>query len=550
MGAMGDAERRPNGSSGADGGRRGLGLALAVALAVRLGGLFWGLPDDSQRWSFHPDEYRLVDAAARVVAEPTLHPTRFQYGSLAVYLPALAGAPFAWAGLLESPRGWHLVGRLVSLVAALGTVWATWALARRLVGPSAAGVAALALALAPGHALLSTWATPDAPATLCVTLALAATAAAIDADGRRATRALLLAGLAAGLAAGVKYSAGAVALAPVAAALFAVRAPDVATRLARGSGAGALSLVVFAAVTPHAFLSTDEFLKDLEYELVTHPRHGHGNLFEATGDGWSHHLVANLPYLLGWPLAVAGLVGLVPLARRGGRGGRVTVGFALLLFAALGTSQVRFMRYLLPLAPILCVAAGAALAGGARPRAPWRRLAVAMLLGYTALLAALQLAALADSDPRECALAHLEAELPNGALIGTTVVPTFFHPPFVAENGGPRIKPRFDAGVAAGETPFRFAKPTRLDAAALGRAPLDAFVLSEFDWREELRLGEPGAERFAAALDRRFGEPTRFVGLGPTARRLFGLGLAPAPHDWLYPFQEVLVWKRRSLTDP
>ncbi|WP_419191812.1 glycosyltransferase family 39 protein [Engelhardtia mirabilis] len=524
------------------GGRGGLWVALGLGLLLRLAGMGWGLPGEGHLWSFHPDEYRLVDAARRVATEPTLHPTRFQYGSLAVYLPAALGAPLAWLGVIDGPRGWHLVGRTVSLIAGLVAIGATWALARRLLGGAAATVAALALAVAPGAALLSAWATPDAPATAFVVLALASTARALDPGEGRPGRWLLIAGVVGGLAAAVKYSAGAVVLAPVVAAWIGVGAASARTRLARALLAGLASLATFAGCTPHAFLSSAEFLRDLEYELVQHPRSGHGNLFEATGDGWSYHLVTNLPFLLGWPLLAVGVIGLVPLARRGGRGGLIAAGFGLLVFGLLGTSKVRFMRYLLPLAPVLCVAAGALIAGRAERLTSARRLAATVLLVTTGALSTLQASALLAPDPRQRALEFCETELEPGALIGTTVVPTFFHPPFVRENGGPKLKPRFEARLAAGDSPFTFAAPTGFDPAVLSREAADAFVASEFDWREELRLDDPEARAFLAALDARYGAPQRFAGISPALRRLFSFGLSPAPHDWLYPFQEVWVW--------
>ncbi|MEO0650168.1 MAG: glycosyltransferase family 39 protein [Planctomycetota bacterium] len=510
--------------------RHRLGLVLALALLVRCLGLGWGLPHAEQGWSYHPDEYRLADAAARVVEEPTLHPTSFKYGSLAVYLPAAVGAPLAWTGLVHDARGWHLVTRGVSVVLGVATVAAVWLLARRLVGPRAAPVAALALALAPGHALLSGYATPDVPSTFFVTLALWFAVRGLEPGGERALWASAAAG---GLAAAIKYGAGAVVLAPLVAALASPRERPLAHRARTAIGLGLASVAVFAACLPAAVTDWKKFTADLEYELILHPRAGHDNLFTDTGDGWTYHLTANLPYLLGWPLVAVALVGCVLLARRG-LGGALVVGFALVLFALLGSSEVRFMRYLTPILPALCVGVGAlALTRG--------RLAAQGAIAYAALLTTAQAVGLLLPDPRDRALAFVESELAPHAAIGTVETPTFFHPPFTPENGGPGIRKRFRAALEAGASPYRFPKPTGLDATALATRDLDAFALSEHDWRDALRLDDPHARAFLDALDARFPSRTTFHGLPGRLRRCFDWGVRPTPHDWLYPFMEQTI---------
>jgi 4-amino-4-deoxy-L-arabinose transferase-like glycosyltransferase len=520
-------------------GRGALWVVLGLALAFRLCGLWWGLPSADRHWSFHPDEYRLADAAARVVEEATWHPSSFQYGSLAVYLPALTGAPLAGLGVVEGVGDWHLITRLVSLALGLATVAMVWALGRRLLGPQGALAATCALALAPGHALLSAFATPDVPSGAFVIAALLCTVIALDDVERGGTgRSLWLAAAAGGLAAAVKYGVGLVVLAPIAAALL-VRGPErLAERAVRALGLGLLSLGVFAACMPAALWNLSEFLHDLEYELVLHPRAGHDNLFTATGDGWSYHLSTNLPYLLGWPMVLAALAGSLVLVRRGDRRAWIVIGFGALLFVLLGSSQVRFMRYMTPLLPVLAVGVGALATTRLRPLA-WAAIA------YGGLLSTVQATALLVQDPRDQALARLEERLPEGSAVGTVEVPSFFHPAFVSENGGPKLWKRFRDALARGESPFRFPKATGIDADELVARELDAFVLSEHDLADELRLGEPAAARFIDALEARFPRVESFVGLGPRARRLFDWGVGRTPHDWLYPFLEQRVYFAR-----
>ena len=115
--------------------------------------------------------------------------------------------------------------------------------------------------------------------------------------------------------------------------------------------------------------------------------------------------------------------------------------------------------------------------------------------------------------------------------------------PFTPENGGPRIRKRFRAELDAGASPFRFPRPTELDAGELRTRSIGAFALSEHDWRDEVRLGEPEAIEFLQALDARFERVESFYGMTPRRRRLFDWGVRPTPHDWLYPFLEQRVYR-------
>ena len=170
---------------------------VGVALAVRLPGFTWGLPDSTHLFSYHPDEYHSLRGLFSLVLAGDLNPHFFNYGSLYLYLVIVAvlllhpgAALTAWAEQMLSGqaqpllREWTLDARLVSLVASLATVYVVYLLARRLAEPAEASpagrrgaalfpvAAAGLMALAPLAALTARYGTVDATQTLFICLAL------------------------------------------------------------------------------------------------------------------------------------------------------------------------------------------------------------------------------------------------------------------------------------------------------------------------------------------------------------------------------------------
>lgn len=517
--------------------RAALPGVVTLALVVRLLGLTWGLPDATHYFSFHPDEFDIAGRALRILNTGSWDPEFFNYGSLPIYLTAIVSWPFHAAGFVQTVTGTHVVARLLSIVAGAATALVAARIAARFVPAPYAVFAALAVACAPGHALHSGFATPDAITTCLVAVALLLAIRALEG----APRAFALAGAVAGFAAGTKYAAGLVLVAPLLAALLAPG--GVRRRLARVAAAAGAALAAFLAAVPYALLTPARFLADVRYELLVHPREGHLDIFTRTGDGWSHHLLANLPYVLGPPLLVLALAGVVVMAMRRRPAGVVLLAFALPYFAGLGLSQVRFLRYTLPLVPVLAVAAAVALdayRGTSLARRIRPAIAGAAAVGYAAALTLLQVSALLAPDPRTRAARWIAANAPPGSTVGLASIPWFHTAAVTPWNGGERSLPRFNATPAA----WRFVVCGEWDTATLRAERPYLFLMSEFEWREAERLRTPQALAFLAALDRAYLPAARFEGIAPGPRRLFGRGFAP--HDWLYPFAEVRVWRRRD----
>jgi hypothetical protein len=188
--------------------RRLVLAASALALALNLAGIGWGLPS-----RFHPDEK--ADVVATMVRERRLLPDSYVNPSLPLALAAPVVA-FQQAVLGSRPSPWSdplLAVRVLSALAGAVAVLLLGLAAAR-VRPSAGVVAPLLLALAPGVVNLCHFATPEA--WVLATTSLVLLLAVRHLEGRAPAWAL---GLGLGLAVSTKYTAAALGV-PVLAALW------------------------------------------------------------------------------------------------------------------------------------------------------------------------------------------------------------------------------------------------------------------------------------------------------------------------------------------
>lgn len=498
-----------------------------LALAVRFIGFGWGLPNAGRFGSYHPDESvgQIVGAVVSV-SGGDLNPHFFNYPSLSIY--ATTAVYFVLSGLgLNTQAGqqiypWPLVrdiivaGRIFSALCGAGCAVCVWGMARQVGLQRGAVLSGVLLALCPGLVQHSHFATVDVPATFFVSACLWATLAAFNSE-KSNSKLWLVAGVLAGLATGAKYNAGIVVVAPLVALYLAHkegREKKVTRKFLLLIGLAALAFLVS---TPYALLSPREFWGDSSkqmgfgYELLVHPRQGHGEIFTGTGLGWWYHFTFNLPFVLTWPLLIAGLIGAVFACKE--RRHFPLIAFALVYFLIIGASNVRFMRYTFLLVPPLLVWASVA---ASRVRMPqiW-----ACLLGICALWGTKDvLVPLVSVDPRDQAAAYMKQVGGTPTLIDK---PWFFTPPFQPRNLN---------------TPVPGVKVVGFDASKIDPRT-DTLAVCDYEWREQLRLRPNGAEA-------KFGEnilkngtlfqPFRFAPLP---------GREWEPHDYLY--THPLVWVHR-----
>lgn len=382
---------------------------VLIALALRLWAIDFGLPMAEAR----PDEMTIAFQAMKF-GRGDLNPHSFNYPSLFKYVVfGIFGAYYAigraighFAGqedflraFFDGAVSFRLLMRLFS--ALMGTVGVAL-LAR---GPGGLWSAAL-LAVAFLHVRDSHFGVTD------ITMVTLATAAVLAADRLRTDgtlKAALIAGALAGLATSTKYNA---ALLCVPIAIAGALSSGPAVKLV---GAAAIAMVAaFLLGTPFALLDLPTFVRDFRYELG-HLAEGH---YVDVGNGWAHHLTASLRYGLGVPLLAAGLFGVVVAFVEDRRRAAVIFAFPILYYVAIGRGETAFYRYILPVVPFLCMAAGGLVARLQRTRGTPSAALFAAALAAPILMSSVQaLRLMAAGDTRDAMGAWIEANVPSDTTI-------------------------------------------------------------------------------------------------------------------------------------
>ncbi len=556
----------------------GAGL-FVLSLLIRLAGIGWGLPNDLRNQSLHPDELVVWSFAQRVEpAKGKFTPGFYNYGTF--YLTTLRVASDMVRSYGGGPKDdseaefWryiarcHMAGRVLSALAGAATAWVVFLLLHKRthwVGGLGAG---LAVAFAPAHVVHSRFQTVDVLATLFVALSLLFALKLLPPEGERPVgkRALSLAawaGLFAGLSAGTKYTGILALVALAVVALVRWRAGerrDAWRPLLVGVG---VALLAFLVVTPGALLDSARFMKDFRYEM-THTSTGHGLVFVGTANGFVYHL-ANL--LIGWGplLTLMGLVGLGRACRRRHGWALALAAFGLAYYLLIGRAEVKFLRYVFPLIPVLAAGFGW-LVGQAHvhPQRKWRAvtacgiLAVGGFMGGGLMYAVQWTGWMAGEDPRDSAARYLRAPETGVRNVGLVKDPWFWSASIFPDAGtmrpiGPQAWADFFARMDATSRPravlHMSADPMArvdFDERLLTEDKPEAVVASSFEFGDVARLmNVPGLPAEAQAEVDRARTFFRRLDRDYTLVQVFGFG-GPAVHDLMYIRPEVRVWKRKS----
>lgn len=354
-----------------DRGRVCLGVILLLALAVRLWGIGFGLPNEAAR----PDERHLIGYTLTMGGNH-LNPGFFNYPSLYLYLLLSTfvcyfgiGRSFGHFGSLRdlvseyalSPAPLYLIDRCLVALLGTATVYLVYLIGARWVNRRVGLLAAFFLAVAYLHVRESHFGTVDVPLTFFVTLA---TVFLLRAEDSPTPRRFALAGLFAGLAISTKYN-GLALLAPL--ALLHAR-PSVDFVSPRLRVAGPLLTVAFVVIgfvvgTPFSVLDHATFFRDAAFELIHKSQEAP---VPDLGRGWIYHLRYSLPEGLGVPLLLAALGGVVVGLREKRRRALLLLAFPLSWWLGVGMSRYVYLRYAVPLVPSLCLFAGWATDAGLR----------------------------------------------------------------------------------------------------------------------------------------------------------------------------------------
>lgn len=540
-----------------------LGLAVFVlGLGIRLVGITWGLPNAQRITSLHPDEPIVLGVAQSI--QPTqgnFTPGFYNYGTL--YLTTLriatdvvngyGGGPQAKDGsdIPAATARYHLAGRVISALSGAGIGWVVVTLLVPLAGRRGALAGGLACALSPGLVVHSRFQTVDVFATF---LAISSLFWCVKAVTTRAPslKWMAYAGVLAGLSGGTKYT-GLLLLVPAfVAAWFGFQE----TRRMKAAGiAVAATCLAFVIATPGVLLQTGAFMRDFKYEAL-HTSQGHGLTFVGTSPGFIYHL-SNLAESMSVFLVVLGAVGLAWLAYRREPWGLVVVSFAVLYYILIGRAEVKFLRYVFPLIPLLACGLGALVGLLERKGRMWRYGNVLSIMGIAGFgggglfSTLLYTQWMNQPDLRDSVGADLVAK---GGSVGIPEDAWFWTPtlyPEVAVSRGVPFARRLQAQSAAPvkvlqvvDGDQRPAWSTRL----IEEQKPDRIVFTSFEYDDLERISRlnpiPPEDKPLADT---------FVGFLKTLNRDYELesvrGIdGPKVHDLMYIRPTVWVWKRKTVS--
>ena len=391
--------------------------ALAAAVALRLAGIHWGLPN-----TLNSDEPHLVNLAVSFGAG-TLRPYALKYPTFWPYvLFAAYGAYFlVWSGFglrrgVADFAGWfawhpgpfYLIGRLLSAAFSLAAVALIYR-EEQEHDPRAVPWAALALAVSPVAVELAHSAKPDCLMFLCACLGWRY-ALRVQRDGGR--RAHWLSGLGFGLAAASQYTA-APAFITLVVAHFLSRQQVRRRWLLEGAAAAVVGLFLAAPYVLLDWARVVDGMRDMQALMALKSYSARLMVPLVLGNAWNFAGQGSIAGL-------AALLGLALLLRREA-GRALTLAAAPLLYIALLSLQKEggWARYMLAAFPGMALLAAAGLEWArARFRSGWATAALLLLfLGPGAAIDVDMDRRMRLADTRAEAAAWLGAHVPPGATL-------------------------------------------------------------------------------------------------------------------------------------
>ena len=341
---------------------------LVLGSALRLVGITRGSDgplSGSDFHTFHPDEATLVRSAL-ALSSPT-EPPLTAYGLLPLYLARLAlvvtEAGTSSEGFGESFAA-ILTVRVLAIAISCGSLWLVYVIGRRCYDEVTACLGTFFVAVAPLAVQQAHFYTVDGLFTLC---ALSVVLATLNLGESPSPRRYLVAGILVGLATSVRLNG--LLLGGVIAAIhvLAQRGADwpgwraVALQPRPWLSAGA-AIVTVLILQPYLLLSpgllgrdrvTDDF--GLSAKVASGEILRLWSLVDVHTLPYLHFLTDLLPWSVGWPLAVAMLLGVGAALWQRQQGPLLLAGWSITYFGFVGWLHTKHVRYLWPMLPFMAI---------------------------------------------------------------------------------------------------------------------------------------------------------------------------------------------------
>jgi 4-amino-4-deoxy-L-arabinose transferase-like glycosyltransferase len=356
-----------------------IGIIL-LAFLLRNYGINW-----DQGFHLHPDERAIVlsvvdlkipkSISEFLSAESTWNPKFFAYGSFPFYLLRIAGD---MTGILLHPSfseygSINLVGRLLSSIFDIGSLLLLYLLGRRFFNSAVGLLAALFYALSVLPIQLSHFYAVD---TILTFFSIAVIYGSINLENKRSIKAALLCGICLGLALATKISA-VILLIPIGVSLLYCLinkkrgdTSDEWHKTIIKAAALCITLllsacIIFIIVSPYALIDFANFARETQMQSAMTK--------DAFVFPYTLQYVFKIPYAhelkniflfgLGPILTITAFAGLLLLliqtikekAYEKQARNLIILSFFIVYFLIVGSFKIGFMRYLLPLYPLLCL---------------------------------------------------------------------------------------------------------------------------------------------------------------------------------------------------
>jgi len=379
-------------------------IVIGVLAVITSASLALNLWNNDFPLGYHPDEVKKVEFIATGTQD-------FHHPILLLQLARTANAVAGREGAQEIVE----LGRAVSAVAGACIVVLSFLLARQIMPPLASLLAAALAAVSPILVLHAHYLKEDMVFTAC---ALAVLLALVRFVSTPTSASAVLLGISLGLALAAKY-VGVVLFVVVLLGPLVRRPAALRNYYLLALVAAVFAALTFGIVNAPLFSQLDVFRGGLAHETA-HAVGGHEGI---PIPGWrcafAFHLLHSVLPGMTWPVALLGVAGFV-LAVAGWRGAawqqRVMVVYVGLLYGTVELSPLKpwpgFMRYVIPIVPILCVFAGVAISRvAARAGDRGRTWVLAAVAGAAITVSARDTALLTRDlkhDTRETAVAEVK----------------------------------------------------------------------------------------------------------------------------------------------